>query len=247
MRNSQQQRQRTKEDPLVLGSFSQLSVRKLTGTLGPKNQVIGRADTRFISNGGFGGGTYNHWFQINLLSPAWIIIAKGGPRPKYINVSTYDLNLNPIEGRSIFDADSVTEQLDGDIYHPYVGHMMNKQSDLYNNFDPARLDRGDERYYPLEAGAYLLCVSTTRNEPLDYEVAFVVEFPTTTFEILLQDYAYLLYEDTEESYVIADTVSDYTENDLHTHSLSDWDEAWRREHQQGVPFPAVLVPLATQP
>jgi len=231
----------------VLGSFSQLSVRKLTGTLGPKNQVIGRADTRFISNGGFGGGTYNHWFQINLLSPAWIIIAKGGPRPKYINVSTYDLNLNPIEGRSIFDADSVTEQLDGDIYHPYVGHMMNKQSDLYNNFDPARLDRGDERYYPLEAGAYLLCVSTTRNEPLDYEVAFVVEFPTTTFEILLQDYAYLLYEDTEESYVIADTVSDYTENDLHTHSLSDWDEAWRREHQQGVPFPAVLVPLATQP
>jgi len=247
MRNSQQQRQRTKEDPLVLGSFGQLSVRKLTGTLGPKNQVIGRADTRFISNGGFGGGTYNHWFQINLLSPAWIIIAKGGPRPKYINVSTYDLNLNPIEGRSIFDADSVTEQLDGDIYHPYVGHMMNKQSDLYNNFDPARLDRGDERYYPLEAGAYLLCVSTTRNEPLDYEVAFVVEFPTTTFEILLQDYAYLLYEDTEESYVIADTVSDYTENDLHTHSLSDWDEAWRREHQQGVPFPAVLVPLATQP
>lgn len=247
MRTSQQQRQRTKNDPLVLGSFSQLSVRNLTGTLGPKNQVIGRSDTKFISNGGFGGGAYNHWFQINLVSPAWIIIAKGGPRPKYINVSTYDLNFNPIEGRSIFDADSVSETLDGEIYHPYVGHMMNKQSDLYNNFDPTRLDKGDERYYPLETGSYLLCISTTRNEPLNYEVAFVVEFPTTTFDILLEDYAYLLYEDTQESYVIADTTADYVENDLHTHSLSDWDEAWRREHQQGVPFPAVLVPLATQP
>lgn len=247
MRTSQQQRQRTKNDPLVLGSFGQLSVRKLTGTLGPKNQVIGRADTQFISNGGFGGGTYNHWFQINLVSPAWIIIAKGGPRPKYINVSTYDLNLNPIEGRSIFDADSVTETIDGEVFHPYVGHVMNKQSDLYNNFVPSRLDKGDERYYPLDTGSYLLCVSTTRNEPLNYEVAFVVEFPTTTFDILLEDYAYLLYEDTEESYVIADTVADYVENDLHVHSLSDWDEAWQREHQQGVPFPAVLVPLATQP
>jgi hypothetical protein len=247
MRTSQQQRQRTKSDPLLLGSFSQLSVRKLTGTLGPKNQVIGRADTNFISNGGFGGGTYNHWFQIDLVSPAWIIIAKGGPRPQYINVSTYDLNHNPIEGRSIFDRDSVSEQVNGDIYYPYVGHVMNKQSDLYNTFDPARLDRGDDRYYPLDAGSYLMCVSTTRNEPLAYEVAFVVEFPTTMFEILLEDYAYLLYEDTQESYVIADTVSDYVENDLHTHSLSDWDEAWQREHQQGVPFPAVLVPLATQP
>lgn len=247
MRTSQQQRQRTKNDPLLLGSFSQLSVRNLTGTLGPKNQVIGRSDTNFISNGGFGGGTYNHWFQINLVSPAWIIIAKGGPRPKYINVSTYDLNLNPIEGRSIFDADSVTETIDGEVFHPYVGHVMNKQSDLYNNFVPNRLDKGDERYYPLDAGSYLLCISSTRNELLNYEVAFVVEFPTTSFDILLEDYAYLLYEDTEESYVIADTVADYVENDLHVHSLSDWDEAWQREHQQGVPFPAVLVPLATQP
>lgn len=247
MRISQQQRQRTKEDPLVLGTFSQLSVRCLTGTLGPKNQVIGRADTRFTSNGGFGGGTYNHWFQINLASPAWIIIAKGGPRPKYINVSAYDLNLNPIEGRSVFDADSVTETIDGSVYSPYVGHVMNKQSNLYNQFAPNRLDKGDERYYPLKTGGYLLCVSTTRNEPLNYEISFVVEFPTTTFDILLEDYAYLLYEDTDESFVIADTVDDYVENDLHVHSLSDWDEAWRREHQQGVPFPAALVPLTTQP
>lgn len=247
MRTSQQQRQRTKEDPLLLGVFSQLSVRCLTGTLGPKNQVIGKADTRFISNGGFGGGTYNHWFRIDLASPAWIIIAKAGPRPKYINVSTYDLNFNPIEGRSIFDADSLTETIDGDVYHPYVGHVMNKQSNLYNNFIPSRIDKGDERYYPLEKGSYLLCVSTTRNEPLNYEVSFVVEFPTTTLDILLEDYEDLLYENTDESFVVADTISDYVENDLHSHSLSEWDAAWQREHQQGVPFPAALVPLATQP
>ncbi len=247
MRSSQAQRQRTQNDPLVLGPFSQLSIRNLKGSLGPKNQVIGRADTSLNSNGGYGGGTYNHWFRIDLASPAWIIVAKGGPRPKYINVSTYDLNLNPIEGRAIFDADSTPEIIDGEIYLPYVGHVMNKQSNLYNQFFANRLDRGDQRYYPLNEGGYLLCVSSTRNEPIDYEVAFVVEFPTTTFDILLENYDYLLYEDTVESYVIADTTPDFVEDDRHVHSLSDWDEAWQRERQQGVPFPEVLVPLTTQP
>jgi hypothetical protein len=247
MRISQSQRQRTKEDPLVLGSFNQLAIRSLKGTLGPKNQVIGRADTRYTSNGGFGGGAYNHWFQVNIESPGWIIVAKGGPRPKYINVSTYDLNLNPIQGRAIFDADSVTQETDGTIYHPYVGHVMGQQSDLYNQFFSNRLDRGDERYYTLETGAYLICISTTRNEPLDYEVGIVVEFPTTGFDILMEDYNYLLYEDVLESYVIADTTDDYVESDRHSHSLSDWDEAWRRERQEGVPFPDYLVPLTTQP
>ena len=198
MRTSQQQRQRTQNDPLVLGSFSQLSLRNLRGTLGPKNQVVGRADTRSTSNGGFGGGAYNHWFQINLLSPAWIIVTKSGPRPKYINVSTYDLNLAPIEGRSIFDDDSVTETLDGEVFHPYVGHMMSKQSNLYNHFVASRLDKGDERYYPLNSGSYLLCVSTTRNEPLDYEVGLVVEFPTTEVLIQLEDESddFLLLQET---------------------------------------------------
>lgn len=247
MRISQTQRRRTKENPLVLGPFTQLSIRDLKGSLGPKNRVVGRADTNLNSNGGYGGGEYNHWFQIDISSPAWIIIAKSGPRPKYINVSTYDLNLNPIEGRAIFDQDSVPETIDGGVYYPYVGHVMNKQSDLYNQFDPNRLDRGDQRYYPLDAGSYLLCVSSTRNETIDYEVAFVVEFPTTTFDILLEDYSYLLYEDTDESYVVADTTPGYVEDDRHTHSLSDWTEAWRRERQEGIPFPSVLIPLATQP
>jgi len=236
MRISQTQRQRTKESPLVLGPFDQLSIRNLTGSLGPKNKVV---------SGGYGGGTYNHWFRIDISANAWIILAKGGRNPNYINVSAYDLNLTPIEGRNPFDKDSIPETIDGEVYYPYVGHVMNKQSDLYNNFNPDRLDKGDLRYYPLEKGSYLLCISSTRNENIDYEVAFVVEFPITGFDILLEDYALMLYED--GGYVVADTTPNYVENDRHTHSLSEWDEAWQRERQQGVPFPAILVPLATQP
>ena len=236
MRISQTQRQRTKESPLVLGPFDQLSIRNLTGSLGPKNKVV---------SGGYGGGTYNHWFRIDISADAWIILAKGGRNPNYINVSAYDLNLTPIEGRSPFDKDSISETIDGEVYYPYVGNVMNRQSDLYNNFDPNRLDRGDLRYYPLRKGSYLLCISSTRNENIDYEVAFVVEFPITGFDLLLEDYALMLYED--GGYVVADTTPNYVENDRHTHSLSEWDEAWQRERQQGVPFPAILVPLATQP
>jgi len=236
MRILQTQRQRTKESPLVLGPFDQLSIRNLTGSLGPKNKVV---------SGGYGGGTYNHWFRIDISANAWIILAKGGRNPNYINVSAYDLNLTPIEGRNPFDKDSIPETIDGEVYYPYVGHVMNKQSDLYNNFNPDRLDKGDLRYYPLEKGSYLLCISSTRNENIDYEVAFVVEFPITGFDLLLEDYALMLYED--GGYVVADTTPNYVENDRHTHSLSEWDEAWQRERQQGVPFPAILVPLATQP
>jgi hypothetical protein len=236
MRISQTQRQRTKESPLVLGPFDQLSIRNLTGSLGPKNKVV---------SGGYGGGTYNHWFRIDISANAWIILAKGGRNPNYINVSAYDLNLTPIEGRNPFDRDSIPETIDGEVYYPYVGHVMNKQSDLYNNFDANRLDKGDLRYYPLKRGSYLLCISSTRNENIDYEVAFVVEFPITGFDLLLEDYALMLYED--GGYVVADTTPNYVENDRHTHSLSEWDEAWQRERQQGIPFPAILVPLATQP
>ena len=39
------QRQRTQNNPLVLGSFDETSLRVLTGTLGPKNVVVGYADT----------------------------------------------------------------------------------------------------------------------------------------------------------------------------------------------------------
>ena len=188
-RSQEAQRQRTQNNPLVLGSFDTLALKYLKGRLGPLNQVVGRADTSQLSNGGFGGGTYNHWFQVNLKRSAWIIVAKSGPRPNYIQTSVYDLNKTPIEGRGIFQADSVETDSGNRIFYPYLGTAMGAQSDLYNTFVPARLDRGDERYYPLEAGGYLICVSTTRNELLDYEVGLVVEFPITEMFISLEDEA----------------------------------------------------------
>ena len=186
-RSQEAQRQRTQNNPLVLGSFDTLALKYLKGRLGPLNQLVGRADTNQLSNGGFGGGTYNHWFQVNLKRDAWIIVVKSGTRPNYIQTSVYDLNRTPIEGRGVFQGDSVSDGTGNGIFYPYLGTVMGAQSDLYNTFVPARLDRGDERYYPLEAGGYLLCVSTTRNELLDYEIGLVVEFPITEMFISLED------------------------------------------------------------
>ena len=45
MRNAIAQRQRTKENPLDLGSFSATSLRYLKGSLGPKSKVVGYKDT----------------------------------------------------------------------------------------------------------------------------------------------------------------------------------------------------------
>jgi len=231
------QRARTQNNPLNLGSYNLITaVRNLRGSLGPKNRV---------ASNGYGGGTYNHWFKITLDSAGWIILAKGGSRPQYINVSAYDVNLNPIEGRNPFDKDSVTETENGEVYYPYLGHVMGSQSDLYNTFNPNRLDRGDERYFPLTKGSYLLCVSTTRNENLDYEVAFVVEFPVTAFDIVNEDYSFMLFENDDT--IEVDTIPGYVETDRHAHSLSEWKSAWTSTHSSSDPFPSVLVPLATQP
>lgn len=186
-RSQEAQRQRNQNNPLVLGSFDTTSLKYLKGRLGPTNQLVGRADTSQQSNGGFGGGTYNHWFQVNLKSSAWIIVAKSGPRPNYIQTSVYDLDKKPIEGRGIFQSDSVGLPSSSGVFYPYLGTVMGAQSDLYNTFVPGRLDRGDERYYPLDAGGYLICISTTRNEPLDYEVGVVVEFPITEMFIALEE------------------------------------------------------------
>ena len=186
-RSQEAQRQRTQNNPLVLGSFDTTSLKYLKGRLGPLNQLVGRADTNQQSNGGFGGGTYNHWFQVNLKEPAWIIVVKAGPRPNYIQTSVYDLNKQPIEGRGIFQDDSVEVTNGANTFYPYFATTMGAQSDLYNTFDISRLDRGDERYYPLTAGGYLLCISTTRNELLDYEVGLVVEFPVAEMFIANED------------------------------------------------------------
>jgi hypothetical protein len=195
-RNQVSQPQRTQNNPLNLGTFNTTSIRYLHGSLGPQYKVVGRADTNQYSNGGIGGGTYNHWFVVNLSSPAWIIATKGPPRPRYIQVSAYDLNKTPIQGDPIFDADSIRVDSNGEVYIPYLNTVMSAQSDLYNQYSSIRLDRGDERYYPLEAGSYLLCVSSTRNEPLDYHVAVVIEFPPTEgfFELEDSDGSCLLQE-----------------------------------------------------
>jgi hypothetical protein len=183
------QDRRSLNNPLNLGTFSSTSLRYLKGSLGPKNKLVGYTDTNQLSNGGFGGGTLNNWFSITITSPAWLILTKGAPRPKYIQTSAYDLNHIPIQGEAIFDEDSVRDGLkrDGEVYIPYLGAVMSAQSDLYNNFEAGRLDRGDERYYPLAAGSYLICVSSTRNEPLDYEVGVVIEFPVTELFAALED------------------------------------------------------------
>jgi len=303
-RSALSQPQRTQNNPLLLGTFSQTSIRYLTGTLGAQYKPIGRADTSQTSNGGIGGGTYNHWFQVNLTEPGWIILTKGPPRPKYIQVSAYDLNRTPIQGSPIFDADSVHTTSDNGTYIPYLDTVMSSQSDLYNTFQRLRLDRGDDRYYPLNAGSYLICVSSTRNETLEYGLAVVIEFPTQEafFELEDTDGSVCLQETdidapnisspvtvdtlipvganafTEASctinpgvtvtvsegstWYIGERIPSNTFDDfkiilevgddayydtIHDHSLSEWQNAWDREHQDADRFPELLVPLTNRP
>ena len=107
------QRQRTSNDPLPLGSFSSTSIRLLTGNL-----VL----CSFRPNsGGYGGGSFNHWFKVKLETAGWIILANGSTKPKFINISAYDLNKNPIEGRAIFQADSIDQfNSEGVRQYPYL-------------------------------------------------------------------------------------------------------------------------------
>lgn len=181
LQNSVNQRQRTVDNPLFLGTFTQTSLRYLQGTLKPTYEV---------QSNGYGGGNYNHWFSVEITSPAWIILTKDGDRSKYINISFYDLNLIPIEGRSIFQADTAPGNFlfdqEDEIYYPYVGHAMSAQSDLYNTFNQYLPFKGDDRYYPLGAGRYLVCVSNTRNEPINYNVGLAIEFPNEDLLILLE-------------------------------------------------------------
>lgn len=301
-RNSVSQPQRTQNNPLSLGTFNQTAIRYLTGTLGAQYKPIGRADTNQISNGGIGGGTYNHWFQVTLAEPGWIILTKGPPRPKYIQVSAYDLNKTPIQGNPIFDADSIHADTKGSTYIPYLDTVMSAQSDLYNTFQRLRLDRGDDRYYPLNAGSYLICVSSTRNETLEYGLAVVIEFPSTEAFFELEDFdgSVCLQEteidaaeivgpitinltisvnsfsetscainpgvtvtvdpgvtwyigeripaaDYDDFKIILEVGDDAYYDTIHDHSLSEWQNAWNREHQDTDRFPELLVPLTNRP
>ncbi len=301
-RSSVGQPQRTQNNPLSLGTFSQTSLRYLKGTLGPQWKVVGRADTSQTSNGGIGGGTFNHWFVVTLAEPGWIILAKGPPRPNYIQVSAYDLDKTPIQGNPIFQADSVEVNTNGDIYIPYLDTVMSAQSDLYNTFNRTRLDRGDDRYYPLSAGSYLICISSTRNETLEYELGVVIEFPVDEafFELEDVDGSVCLQEteidaaeivgpilsnlviavnsfsetsceigpgvtvtvnsgvtwyigeripvaDYDNYKIILEVGDDAYYDTVHDHSLSEWRDAWEREHQDTDRFPELFVPLTNRP
>jgi hypothetical protein len=192
------QRERSQHNPLNLGTFSQTALRLLLGDLGPKSQII---------QGGYGNYTYDHWFQITLASPAWIIAIKAGSKlatenivpptntgygiNRRFQIAIYDENHTPIQQRNINEKGS-----------GYWAHVAGAQSDLYNTFDSNRADKGNEVYYPLEAGNYLLCISATRNELITYGVGLVIEFPTKGED-------FVLTEDPAESFVIQeDTATD---------------------------------------
>jgi len=249
-RGQSSQQQRTAKNPLVLGTFDQTSLRLLTGTLGPLSQVVGRADTNQYSNGGYGNGCMNHWFQINLSVPAWLITCKGGPRPNYIQVSAYDLNHVPIEGRMIFQDDSiVTTDQYGKAFYPYSGHVMSDGSNLYNFFDPSRLDKGNNLYYAFEPGSYLICVSSTRNERLNYTLGLVVEVVSNDVFMLTEDSAggFLLFEPSVDNRILMDTGIGYDGNVYHDQSLSEWTDAWRRERSPNDSLPDLFVPYTNRP
>ena len=232
-----QQRQRTVQDPLLIGSFTQTSIRYLRGSLGSTHQV---------NRGGYGGGTTNHWFKVKLETAGWIIIANGSVKPKFINVSAYDLNRNPIEGRAIFQADSIDQfSSEGVRQYPYLGTVQGAQSDSYHTFDARRLDRGDDRYFALPVGEYLICISSVRNEPVDYSVGVVVEISDPFPVLLLEDFTRLLFEDTDISNIVCDTTPNFTGDDAHDHSLTEWKSAWSRERQADEPFPEFLTAYTT--
>ena len=231
------QRQRTSNDPLPLGSFSSTSIRLLTGNLGPVSRP---------NRGGYGGGSFNHWFKVKLETAGWIILANGSTKPKFINISAYDLNKNPIEGRAIFQADSIDQfNSEGVRQYPYLGTVQGAQSDSYHTFDAKRLDRGDDRYFALPVGEYLICISSVRNEPIDYSVGVVVEISDPFPVLLLEDFTRLLFEDTDISNIVCDTTPNFTGDDAHDHSLTEWKSAWSRERQENEPFPEFLTAYTT--
>jgi hypothetical protein len=179
---SESQRQRSQYNPLNLGTFDQTTLRLLTGSLGMRSKLI---------TGGYGDYTYNHWFQITLSKPAWIILVKGGTElitspasasSRFNNTnnrfdfSVYAQDYSPIEGRSILQEPE-----------RFFGYVAGAQSDLYNTFNPKLDSQGNEMLYELTPGNYLVCVSATRNEAFDYALGLVVEFADNEENFILSE------------------------------------------------------------
>ena len=303
------QRERSQFNPLNLGKFDRTSLRLLTSTLGMRSQII---------QGGIGNNTYNNWFQVTLDKPGWIILIKAGTvlntsnttsKNLYQDVNSrlmlavYDQNQNPIQGRIIHEEPYV-----------YLGHVAGAESDLYNTYNNTRFDKGDEMFYELEKGNYLICVSATRNEEFRYSVGLVVEINNEEEQFILTEdnilsfmleendlnvpgeepffnipsdvtanvtltnvsaysvtYAavssgitvqvnnnnpvtsgeltWIIGPDLNASGTIPDSkiALDTTENwydTLHQHSLTEWRDAWKRDHSMDDRFPeAVFKPF----
>jgi hypothetical protein len=179
---SESQRQRSQYNPLNLGTFEQTSLRLLTGSLGMRSQIV---------QGGYGNYTYNHWFQVTLPRPAWIICLKAGTKlstspasfpdrfqdiDSRFDVGVYAQDYSPIQGRVI---NQEPER--------YFGHVAGAQSDLYNTFNSTLDAKGNEMFYELEPGNYLICVSATRNEPFDYALGLVIEFSDDSENFILTE------------------------------------------------------------
>ena len=193
------QRQRSQHNPLNLGTFTRTSLRLLIGDLGARNQII---------SGGYGEYTYNHWFQITIDKPAWLIVIKSGSKLGTENInpinnrydqtsvrfttSIYSQNQTPIQGRLINDRST-----------GYWDQVAGAQSDLYNTFNASFASKNNEMFYPLAPGNYLLCVSAIRNEYLTYGVGLVIEFPS-------DDTQFILNEDPSTSFMLqeASTATD---------------------------------------
>lgn len=193
------QRERSQNNPLFLGEFSQTSLRLLTGNLGMQSEII---------RGGYGNNTYNNWFQVRITEPAWIILIKAGSKLATENAipsqqirsqtntrfefGVYDLNQVPIEGRMILD-------------NPFEfrGQVAGAESDLYN-FPTNELgyklnSGGDDMFFPLEPGNYLICISACMNEYFTYAAGLVIEFQTPS------DENFILTEAREQSFVLQET------------------------------------------
>ena len=179
---SESQRQRSQYNPLNLGTFDQTTLRLLTGSLGMRSRLI---------TGGYGDYTYNHWFQITLPKPAWIILVKGGTElitspasasSRFNNIDTrfdfsvYAQDYSPIEGRSVLQEPE-----------RFFGYVAGAQSDLYNTFNPKLDSKGNEMLYELTPGNYLVCVSATRNEAFDYALGLVIEFADNEENFILSE------------------------------------------------------------
>jgi hypothetical protein len=55
----------------------------------------------------------------------------------------------------------------------------------------------------------------------------------------------MLFENGDE--IESDVTDQFFNQDIHEHSLSEWQTAWEREHQQDDRFPSNLIPLTTRP